>query len=46
MDQDIIYMLIGFFPIIFLAGVYIGHSLGVNEYRPEAPNGRTTENRN
>jgi len=33
--SDITAMLLGFFPIIFLAGVYVGHSLGVKAYRPE-----------
>jgi hypothetical protein len=44
--SDVAYMLIGFLPIAFLAGVFVGHSIGINAYRPEAPNGRTTENRN
>lgn len=44
MDTDIAMMIPGFLVFAFLVGVFVGHSLGINAYRPEAPNGRTTEN--
>ena len=34
MDLDIAMMIPGFLVFAFLAGVYVGHSLGIKTYRP------------